>query len=71
MKLKHEKINLPEEINIKCITLLQTLKLRYGAIDFILDDSDNYLPANSLAASPSMSAPNCTQLPPWFSNTRT
>jgi glutathione synthase/RimK-type ligase-like ATP-grasp enzyme len=43
MNLKHEKINLPEEINIKCIALLQALKLRYGAIDFILDDSGNYI----------------------------
>jgi glutathione synthase/RimK-type ligase-like ATP-grasp enzyme len=43
MNLKHEKINLPEEINIKCIALLQALKLRYGAIDFILDDNGNYI----------------------------
>jgi glutathione synthase/RimK-type ligase-like ATP-grasp enzyme len=43
MKLKHRKINLPPEINDKCISLLQTLKLRYGAIDFILDENDNYI----------------------------
>ncbi len=43
MILKHEKINLPEEINIKCIALLQVLKLRFGAIDFILDNDGNYI----------------------------
>lgn len=43
MNLKHEKINLPEKINIKCISLLKKLKLRYGAIDFILDDNGNYI----------------------------
>jgi len=43
INLKHEKINLPEEINIKCINLLQALKLRFGAIDFILDNNENYI----------------------------
>ncbi|WP_417197729.1 MvdC/MvdD family ATP grasp protein [Bizionia sp.] len=43
MNLYHEKINLPEDIKIKCIALLRTLKLRYGAIDFILDNNGNYI----------------------------
>lgn len=43
MNLKHTKINLPNDINDKCIALLQKLKLRYGAIDFILDENDNYV----------------------------
>ena len=43
MNLIHERINLPEEINSKCIFLLKTLKLRFGAIDFILDGMGNYI----------------------------
>ncbi|MBW8201844.1 MvdC/MvdD family ATP grasp protein [Flagellimonas abyssi] len=41
--LNHQKINLPKQVENKCISLLRKLNLRYGAIDFILDKSGNYI----------------------------
>lgn len=41
--LKHEEINLPEEVKSKCISLVQCLGLQYGAIDLILDTKGNYI----------------------------
>ncbi|NDW08650.1 hypothetical protein, partial [Dysgonomonas sp. 520] len=41
--LKHININLPDDITSQCVSLLKTLNLRFGAIDFILDKSDNYI----------------------------
>lgn len=35
--LKHTKIELPDTVLKQCISLLKTLNLRFGAIDFILD----------------------------------
>ncbi len=43
IKLVHRKINLPSEIERKCNLLLRSLKLRYGAIDFILNQNDEYV----------------------------
>jgi len=41
--LKHTKVELPKGIENKCISLLKVLKLRYGAIDLILDKENNYV----------------------------
>lgn len=41
--LKHTRIQLPDEILEKCIKLLSSLNLRFGAIDFILDENNNYI----------------------------
>lgn len=41
--LKHIKIELPDEILKQCISLLKTLNLRFGAIDFILDKNGNFI----------------------------
>ncbi|ULB35728.1 hypothetical protein [Proteiniphilum propionicum] len=41
--LKHTKIKLPDEILKQCITLLKTLNLRFGAIDFILDTNEDFI----------------------------
>lgn len=35
--LKHERIELPQEIEEKCFRLMQCLNLRYGAIDLVCD----------------------------------
>jgi glutathione synthase/RimK-type ligase-like ATP-grasp enzyme len=41
--LKHIKIELPDKILKLCITLLKTLNLRFGAIDFILDTNGDFI----------------------------
>jgi glutathione synthase/RimK-type ligase-like ATP-grasp enzyme len=41
--LKHSRITLPKELTEKCVTLLHRLNLRFGAIDLILDDSNDYV----------------------------
>lgn len=41
--LKHIKIELPDKILKQCISLLRTLNLRFGAIDFILDKNNNFI----------------------------
>jgi glutathione synthase/RimK-type ligase-like ATP-grasp enzyme len=41
--LKYSKIDLPEDIKTKCIQLLQSLNLRFGAIDFILDVDGRFI----------------------------
>ncbi|MBS1529155.1 MAG: hypothetical protein JSU01_02505 [Bacteroidetes bacterium] len=41
--LDHSPIDLPEIIEDQCIQLVKALGLNYGAIDFILDQSDNYI----------------------------
>lgn len=41
--LKHSKIELPNEVLEQCISLLKTLNLRFGAIDFILDENGNFI----------------------------
>lgn len=41
--LKHTKIELPDRILKQCISLLKTLNLRFGAIDFILDTNGNFI----------------------------
>lgn len=41
--LSHTKINLPTHIEEKCIQLLKTLNLKFGAIDFILDKDNEYV----------------------------
>lgn len=41
--LKHTKIKLPIEILRKCTKLLSLLNLRFGAIDFILDEQNNFI----------------------------
>ena len=43
VKLNHTKIKLPKHLQLKCISLLKILNLKYGAIDFILDKNDNYI----------------------------
>ena len=40
--LKHECIELPNIIQVKCFELIETLNLRFGAIDFICDEFDQY-----------------------------
>lgn len=41
--LKHNPIELPREIRLKCVQLMKELDLHYGAIDFILDKQGNYV----------------------------
>lgn len=41
--LDHSPVDLPKTIENLCIQLVKTLGLNYGAIDFILDKSDNYI----------------------------
>ncbi len=41
--LEHTKFDLPKDILDKCITLLKTLNLRFGAIDFILDKNNELI----------------------------
>ena len=41
--LKHTKRELPDKVLKQCISLLQTLNLRFGAIDFILDKNSNFI----------------------------
>lgn len=41
--LKHTRIQLPDDILNKCIELLISLNLSFGAIDFILDKNNNYV----------------------------
>ena len=43
MPLNHHRIELPKSLEEKCINLLRKLNLRYGAIDFILDKSDQFI----------------------------
>lgn len=43
MILEHSKIELPIEITEKCISLLKILNLRFGAIDFILDEQGKFI----------------------------
>ncbi|MDN4623697.1 MvdC/MvdD family ATP grasp protein [Pantoea agglomerans] len=40
--LKHEKIELESSLINKCIDLVKLLNLRFGAIDLICDNDDNY-----------------------------
>ena len=40
--LRHTRVELPDSIKNKCITLLKALSLRFGAIDFVLDDTNEY-----------------------------
>lgn len=40
--LKHSKIELTTELTNKCIQLLKSLNLKFGAIDFILDENDEF-----------------------------
>jgi len=40
--LKHEKIELESSLINKCIDLVKSLNLRFGAIDLICDKDDNY-----------------------------
>lgn len=40
--LNHTKSELPASIKDKCITLLKSLDLRFGAIDFVLDSNNEY-----------------------------
>lgn len=41
--LPHKEINLPDSISKKCRYLLNTLNLRFGAIDFIYNDKGDYI----------------------------
>lgn len=41
--LEHKRIDIRKKLENKCITLLKKLNLKYGAIDFILDKSDNFI----------------------------
>jgi len=41
--LKHTRVELPKEINQKCLQLVQKLGLVFAAIDFILDKNNNYI----------------------------
>lgn len=42
-KIKHERIELPPEIEGKCIELTERLGLHFGAIDFVLDKGMRYV----------------------------
>jgi hypothetical protein len=42
-KIRHERIELPPEIEGKCIELTECLGLHFGAIDFVLDKSMRYI----------------------------
>jgi glutathione synthase/RimK-type ligase-like ATP-grasp enzyme len=41
--LKHTKVELPSSILNRCFKLMSKLNLRFGAIDLILDENDNYV----------------------------
>jgi glutathione synthase/RimK-type ligase-like ATP-grasp enzyme len=41
--LNHTKFELPSDLINKCISLLKVLKLRFGAIDFVLDKYDKLI----------------------------
>lgn len=41
--LKYTRIELPSDIHIKCVQLLRYLKLRFGAIDFVLDKNEEFI----------------------------
>lgn len=41
--LQHTPIELPNDIQTKCIRMMERLGLNYGAIDFILDKDGNYV----------------------------
>jgi glutathione synthase/RimK-type ligase-like ATP-grasp enzyme len=41
--LHHSKIELPSNILKKCFDLTSRLKLKFGAIDFILDKNGEYI----------------------------
>lgn len=41
--LIHRKVSLREDIQDKCIQLVNELKLKFGAIDFIIDKKGNYI----------------------------
>ena len=43
MVLDHERLVLPEKIHRMCIVLLEKLRLKFGAIDFILDKEGEYV----------------------------
>lgn len=40
--LKHEPIELPVELKSKCIELVESLNLRFGAIDLVCDKNDQF-----------------------------
>lgn len=40
---KHSKIDLPLEINNKCVALVKRMNLQFGAIDFVLDKNSAYI----------------------------
>lgn len=41
--LKHELINLPTEIEAKCLAITKKFDLKFGAIDLILDENNEYI----------------------------
>ena len=41
--LQHTPIELPKDIENKCILLMERLGLNYGAIDIVLDKQGNYV----------------------------
>lgn len=41
--LQHAPIELPQDIQAKCLRLMQRLNLDYGAFDFVLDKQGNYV----------------------------
>ena len=41
--LQHTPIELPHDIQAKCLRLMQRLNLDYGAFDFVLDKQGNYV----------------------------
>ena len=43
LSLQHSEYELPKHIIKKCIRLLKTLNLKFGAIDFVLDQKGNYI----------------------------
>ena len=42
-KLEFSKVEIPKEISNKCITLLQELNIKFGAIDLIKTPEDEYV----------------------------
>jgi len=43
INLKYSSIDLPYDLQQKCISLTKRLKLNFGAIDFILDENDGFI----------------------------
>ncbi len=41
--LQHTKVELPNDLKDQCMRLMKELNLRFGAIDFILDEHDEYI----------------------------